>query len=85
MKASPQRKPQRDCTKVSACHTHFFSTLGLKATVYTGVRKGEFHITDTFIADVFRASTRGSTPFGSNVLKDLLYGLIGSVRLRAPS
>jgi 3-dehydrosphinganine reductase len=47
--------------------------------VYAGVQKGEFHITDTFIADVFRASTRGSSPFGSSVLKDLVYGLIGTV------
>jgi len=49
--------------------------------LYQGVRKGEFNITDTFITDVFRSSTRGSSPFGSNILKDLLYGLIGMIAL----
>jgi 3-dehydrosphinganine reductase len=57
---------------------------GTETTIYAGVRKGDFHITDTFIADLFRTSTRGSSPFGSNVLKDLLFGLIGVVRLCAP-
>lgn len=58
-----------------------FSTLGLKVTLYAGVQKGDFHITDTFISNVFRTSTRGATPFGSNVLKDLIFGFIGSVCL----
>ncbi|KAH9062816.1 oxidoreductase [Lactarius vividus] len=49
--------------------------------LYQGVRKGDFHITDTFIADVFRTNTRGASPFGSNILKDLLYGLIGAIAL----
>ena len=47
--------------------------------MHAGVRKGDFHITDTFIADVFRTNTRGASPFGSNILKDLVYGLIGAV------
>ena len=59
------------------------SAPGPKTIIYAGVRKGEFHITDTFIGDVFRTNTRGSSPFGSNVLKDLLFGLIGAVRLCA--
>jgi len=49
--------------------------------LYEGVQKGEFHITDTFIADLFRTNTRGCSPFGSNVLKDLLFGLIGTIAL----
>jgi 3-dehydrosphinganine reductase len=49
--------------------------------LYQGVRRGDFHITDTFIADVFRTNTRGASPFGSNILKDLLYGLIGTIAL----
>ncbi|KAN0131424.1 3-dehydrosphinganine reductase [Lactarius tabidus] len=49
--------------------------------LYQGVRKGDFHITDTFISDLFRTSTRGASPFGSNILKDLLYGLIGLIGL----
>jgi 3-dehydrosphinganine reductase len=52
--------------------------------VYAGVQKGEFHITDTFIANLFRTSTRGASPFGSNVLKDLLFGLIGTVCIVQP-
>lgn len=53
--------------------------------LYTGVKKGEFHITDTFIANLFRTSTRGASPFGSNVLKDLLFGVIGTVRFHTSS
>jgi 3-dehydrosphinganine reductase len=49
--------------------------------LYQGVRKGDFHITDTFIADVFRTNTRGTSPFGSNILKDLLYSFIGMIAL----
>jgi len=49
--------------------------------LYEGVQKGEFHITDTFIANLFRASTRGASTFGSNVLKDLVFGLIGTIGL----
>ena len=51
----------------------------LIGVVHAGVRKGNFHITDTFISDIFRSNTRGASPFGSNILKDLLYGLIGVV------
>jgi len=49
--------------------------------LYEGVQKGEFHITDTFISNVFRSNTRGATPFGSNVFKDLIFGLLGSIFL----
>jgi len=49
--------------------------------LYEGVQKGDFHITDTFIADLFRTSTRGSSLFGSNIFKDLLFGLIGTIGL----
>lgn len=49
--------------------------------LYEGVKKGEFHITDTFIANLFRTSTRGASPFGSSVLKDLLFGFIGTIGL----
>ena len=56
--------------------------MGLKAIICAGVKKGEFHITDTFIANLFRTNTRGASPFGSSVLKDLLLGLIGTVRRR---
>ncbi|KAI0268382.1 oxidoreductase [Gloeopeniophorella convolvens] len=49
--------------------------------LYKGVQKGDFHITDTFIADLFRTSTRGATPFGSSTAKDLLYGFIGTIGL----
>jgi 3-dehydrosphinganine reductase len=62
-----------------------FLTIRLIANIYTGVQKGEFHITDTFIASLFRTSTRGASPFGSNVLKDLLFGLIGMVRFHTSS
>ena len=62
--------------------TFFALTIGLIASIYTGVKRGEFHITDTFIANLFRTSTRGASPFGSNVLKDLLFGVIGTVRFR---
>ncbi|KAH9977903.1 oxidoreductase [Lactifluus volemus] len=51
------------------------------AGLYEGVQKSEFHITDTFIANLFRTSTRGASPFGSNVLKDLIFGLIGTIGL----
>jgi len=49
--------------------------------LYEGVKKGEFHITDTFIANLFRTNTRGTSPFGSSVLKDLIFGLIGTIGL----
>lgn len=48
--------------------------------MYAGVRKGEFHITDTLLADIFRTSTRGVSPYGSNILKDLLFSFLGTVR-----
>lgn len=62
-----------------------FLTAGLIPNIYTGIEKGDFHITDTFIADLFRTSTRGASPFGSNVLKDLLFGVIGTVRFHTSS
>jgi hypothetical protein len=42
-----------------------------------GVKKGDFHITVDFITDVFRCTTRGSSPFGS--ILDLGYEFIGTV------
>lgn len=42
-----------------------------------GVKKGDFHITVDFITDVFRSTTRGSSPFGS--ILDLGYEFIGTV------
>lgn len=81
MEVSLQRKPPKDCTKVLCLKYSCLS--GLIGVIHAGVRKGDFNITDTFITDVFRSSTRGSSPFGSNVLKDLLYGLIGMVRPHA--
>ena len=83
MGVSLQRRLQRGCMKVRP--RLFFFAVGLKAIIYAGVKKGDFHITDTLIADLFRTNTRGSSPFGSNVLKDLLFGVIGTVRLRASS
>ncbi|KAI0307276.1 oxidoreductase [Multifurca ochricompacta] len=49
--------------------------------LYEGMQRGDFHITDTLIANVFRTSTRGASPFGSSVLKDLLFSLIGTIAL----
>jgi 3-dehydrosphinganine reductase len=49
--------------------------------LYQGVRRGEFHITDTFLADIFRTSTRGVSPYGSNILKDLLFSFLGTIAL----
>ena len=63
----------------------YFLTIRLIANIYAGVKKGDFHITDTFIANLFRTSTRGASPFGSNVFKDLLFGVIGTVRFHTPS
>jgi 3-dehydrosphinganine reductase len=62
-----------------------FLTAGLIANIYTGIKKGDFHIMDTFIADLFQTSTCGTLPFGSNVLKDLLLGVIGTVRFHTYS
>ena len=47
-----------------------------------GVVKGNFHITGDFIGNVFRSSTRGSTP-QNNVFLDTIYSLIGWVSARA--
>ena len=44
-----------------------------------GVEKGKFHITYDFIGNVFRASTRGSSP-GNNGFMDQIYNIIGAVR-----
>ncbi|KAI9466678.1 oxidoreductase [Lactarius psammicola] len=49
--------------------------------LYQGVRKGEFYITDTFVADIFRTSTRGASPYGTNILKDLLFCFLGTIAL----
>ncbi|KAI0068819.1 oxidoreductase [Artomyces pyxidatus] len=49
--------------------------------LYKGLQRGDFHVTDTFITDVFRTTARGSTPFGGNILKDVLYGFVGSIAL----
>ncbi|PSR73882.1 hypothetical protein PHLCEN_2v10302 [Hermanssonia centrifuga] len=45
-----------------------------------GVEKGQFHITYDFIGNVFRASTRGSSP-GNNSLLDQVYSMIGAIAL----
>ncbi|KAJ8489311.1 hypothetical protein ONZ45_g13631 [Pleurotus djamor] len=45
-----------------------------------GVVKGNFHITGDFIGNVFRSSTRGSTP-QNNVFLDTIYSLIGWIAL----
>lgn len=83
MEVSPQKRLQRGCMKVRS--PSFYLTARLIANMYAGIKKGDFHITDTFIADLFRTSTRGASPFGSNVLKDLLFGVIGTVRFRTSS
>lgn len=49
--------------------TYFFSS---------GVRDGYFHISADLLGNLFRSSTRGSTPH-NNVLKDGIYSLIGWV------
>lgn len=49
------------------------------AQLLRGVERGRFHITYDFIGNVFRASTRGSSP-GNHGLLDGLYNLIGAVR-----
>ncbi|KZV76547.1 oxidoreductase [Peniophora sp. CONT] len=50
------------------------------AGLFQGVQRGDFHIADTFNAEAFRATTRGTTPWNS-FGKDMLYGFIGSVAL----
>ncbi|KAI0071744.1 oxidoreductase [Panus rudis PR-1116 ss-1] len=50
------------------------------AGILKGVQRGNFHITYDFIGNVFRASTRGSSP-GNNVFVDTIYGLIGWIAL----
>jgi len=45
-----------------------------------GVQKGNFHISSDFLTNIFRSSTRGSTP-QNNVFLDALYELIGWVAL----
>ncbi|KAI0821010.1 oxidoreductase [Irpex lacteus] len=45
-----------------------------------GVVKGKFHITYDFIGNIFRASTRGSSP-GNHSLLDGIYAFIGSIAL----
>jgi 3-dehydrosphinganine reductase len=43
-----------------------------------GVERGQFHISLDFITNIFRASTRGTTPW-NNVVVDAVYEIIGSV------
>ncbi|TFK75849.1 oxidoreductase [Pluteus cervinus] len=50
------------------------------AALYNGVEKGHFHITVDLIGELFRSSTRGSTPH-NNVFLDIFYGLIGWIAL----
>jgi hypothetical protein len=44
----------------------------------TGVQRGMFHISLDFITNIFRSSTRGSTPY-NNFILDGIYEMIGSV------
>ncbi|KAI0090584.1 oxidoreductase [Irpex rosettiformis] len=46
----------------------------------SGVSKGMFHITYDFIGNVFRASTRGSSPGNSSLLSQI-YAFIGAIAL----
>ncbi|KAI0689747.1 oxidoreductase [Cytidiella melzeri] len=46
----------------------------------SGVSKGHFHITYDFIGNIFRASTRGSSP-GNSSLLDQIYAFIGAFAL----
>lgn len=48
-------------------------------TLLAGVQRGNFHITPDLLGDIFRSSTRGSTP-QNNVFTDALFSLIGWVR-----
>ena len=43
-----------------------------------GIAKGKFHITYDFISNVFRASSRGSSPGNSSLLSQI-YAFIGAV------
>jgi 3-dehydrosphinganine reductase len=45
-----------------------------------GVARGNFHINSEVLGNIFRTSTRGTTPY-NNVLMDLVYSLIGLVGL----
>ncbi|KAF8639911.1 hypothetical protein AX17_001162 [Amanita inopinata Kibby_2008] len=45
-----------------------------------GVRDGHFHTTSDVVGNIFRASTRGSTP-NNNVFLDSIYAMIGWVAL----
>ncbi|KAF8309194.1 oxidoreductase [Clavulina sp. PMI_390] len=49
-------------------------------SMYAGIRSGEPHISGDFITSVFRASTRGSTPY-ANVFMENIYGFIGWIGL----
>ncbi len=57
--------------------------INLILTAVAGVEKGQFHITYDFIGNVFRTSTRGSSP-GNNSLLDQVYSMIGAVRVIYP-
>jgi len=48
--------------------------------MWKGIQQGDFHITHTFNAEVFRASTRGSTPWNA-VFRDAFYSIIGFIAL----
>ncbi|CAL1708157.1 unnamed protein product [Somion occarium] len=48
--------------------------------ILKGVQNGDFHITYDFLLNVFRGSTRGSSP-GNNFFMDSIYELIGRIAL----
>ncbi|KAK7470577.1 3-dehydrosphinganine reductase [Stygiomarasmius scandens] len=50
------------------------------AGLLKGVQRGDFHITMDFIGNIFRSSTRGSSPH-NNVFLDAIYSFIGWVAL----
>ncbi|KAF9001245.1 oxidoreductase [Hymenopellis radicata] len=50
------------------------------AGLLAGVRRGYFHITADFVGDLFRTSTRGTTPY-NNVFMDCLKSCIGCIGL----
>ncbi|KAJ7283586.1 oxidoreductase [Mycena rebaudengoi] len=45
-----------------------------------GIQQGDFHISGDLLGNIFRSSTRGSTPH-NNVFLDAVYGLIGLIGL----
>ena len=64
----------------------FFNHRADSIYIYIGVKKGEFHITDTCSSQIYsERAPAAPRRFGSNVLKDLLFGFIGTVRFHASS